>query len=257
MQIGARSRAVAVVSAGVLASVVGSGVAQADVNRVDSFVDGSGNTVTVTQSDTYINGVVPLDGSPLTREWFHNGRIAVAGADDFAGTVSVGYQFAYPMSIGGSINISFDTPSLTAKAKQKTETVKPEPTTTSPVEDEDEGDAGADEGDAGADAGDATVSAAEDGAPAATTKTTTTVESELVVTSPRTASQLTIAPGPGTQEVEVAAGDVSGALSELQFSNIHGTTTGVLGNLTIRPYVKVTADDGSSVVSYGDPQTLG
>lgn len=203
------------------------GVAQADVDRVDSFVDGSAHTITVTQSDTYINGVVPLDGSPLTREWFHNGRIAVAAAGaeaaDFSGTVSVGYQVAYPMSIGGSVSISFDSPQATAKVTQKTEPVPP--------------------------------AEVVEGGP--TTKTTTTATSTVTIESPQIASELNLAPGPGVQEFEIASADVSGELSELQFAGIHGTATGVLGNVTIRPYVKVTSASGSSVVSYGDPQVLG
>ncbi|OZC55884.1 hypothetical protein CH267_12250 [Rhodococcus sp. 06-621-2] len=235
MHFSARSRAVAVVSTGVLASVLGSGVAQADVDRVDSFVDGSGATVEVTQSDTYINGVVPLDGSPLTREWFHNGRVSVAalGADDFAGTLSVGYQFAYPMSIGGKITVSFNTPQLSSELSQKTKT---EEVTVTPDPETD-----------------------PDGVPVTTTETTTTTEltNTLEATTPEGKAELSIAPGPGTQEVEVASGDIEGALTELQFAGIHGSATGVLGNLTVRPFVKVTSDSGSYVVSYGDPQILG
>ncbi|MBY6414578.1 MspA family porin [Rhodococcus sp. BP-252] len=216
--VGRRLLVGAVVASGVV--ILAGGTAHADEDRVDSFVDGSGTAVTVTQSDTYINGVVPLDGNPLTREWFHNGRIAVAAdganAADFVGTVSVGYQFAYPMSIGGSVRVSFNSPTASVSSYRSTEI--------------DEKTGGS--------------------------KTTTTTDSEFKAETPRAVSELNLSPGPGTQEVEVGSADVAGELSEHQFAGIHGTATGVFGNVTIRPYVKVTSASGSSVVSYGAPWRL-
>ena len=63
-------RTAVVASAAVVGLVVGGGSASAAVDDSNSVVDGGGNTITVSQADTFINSVFPLDGSPLTREWF-------------------------------------------------------------------------------------------------------------------------------------------------------------------------------------------
>ena len=43
---------------------------------------------------------VPLDRNRLTREWFHSGKavynVVGPGADDFAGTLELGYQVGFP-----------------------------------------------------------------------------------------------------------------------------------------------------------------
>ncbi|WP_306438713.1 MspA family porin [Rhodococcus sp. 05-2254-6] len=95
--------------------MLGTGTASAAVDSSNSIVDADGNTVTVTLSDTFINGVAPLDGNPLTREWFANGRASydVQGpsADDFEGTLKIGYQIGYPMSLNGGVEVSWSSPS--------------------------------------------------------------------------------------------------------------------------------------------------
>nr|MCH9722739.1 MspA family porin [Actinomycetes bacterium] len=52
----------------------GSGTASAGMDNQMSLVDGGGRTMTVSQWDTYLDGVFPLDRNRLTREWFHSGR---------------------------------------------------------------------------------------------------------------------------------------------------------------------------------------
>ncbi|NIL78668.1 MspA family porin [Rhodococcus sp. B10] len=186
------------------AALATAGVAQAGVDSVNGITD-SGNTIEVTQLDTFINGVAPLDGSPLTREWFHNGRASVAvtgpSAVDFDGIVSAGYQIAYPMSLGGSVTFEFETPEATV-----------------------------------------TIDSA--------------VKPKVVISAPTVGFNAAIAPGPGVTEVEVASGSASGELTEIQFANVHGTATGILGNVTVRPYVKAVSSSGSTVVSYGAPWRL-
>lgn len=109
-------RTAVVASAAVVGLVVGGGSASAAVDDSNSVVDGGGNTITVSQADTFINSVFPLDGSPLTREWFHNGRaiVEVTGPDaaDFEGDITLGYQFGYPASLGGELTFSYSTPQL-------------------------------------------------------------------------------------------------------------------------------------------------
>ena len=90
--------------------------ANAAVDSSNSIVDGKGNTLTATQSDTSINFVQPLDGNPLTREWFHNGvaSFSVSGHDAkaFGGGMTIGYQVGYPATLNGQITFNYSTPSL-------------------------------------------------------------------------------------------------------------------------------------------------
>jgi hypothetical protein len=81
-----------------------------------SLVDGGGRTMTVQQWDTYLDGVYPLDRNRLTREWFHSGKakynVAGEGADEFKGTLELGYQVGFPWSLGVGINFSYTTPNI-------------------------------------------------------------------------------------------------------------------------------------------------
>jgi hypothetical protein len=90
--------------------------AQAEMDNQMSLVDGGGNTMTVQQWDTYLDGVYPLDRNRLTREWFHSGKakyeVVGEGAEDFAGTLELGYQVGFPWSLGVGINFSYTTPNI-------------------------------------------------------------------------------------------------------------------------------------------------
>jgi len=81
-----------------------------------SLVDGKGRTMTIQQWDTVLNGIFPLDRNRLTREWFHSGRalyvVAGPGAEDFVGTLELGYQVGFPWSLGVGINFSYTTPNI-------------------------------------------------------------------------------------------------------------------------------------------------
>ncbi len=94
----------------------GSGTASAGMDNQMSLVDGGGRTMTVSQWDTYLDGVFPLDRNRLTREWFHSGRakynVVGPGAEDFAGTLELGYQVGFPWSLGVGINFSYTTPNI-------------------------------------------------------------------------------------------------------------------------------------------------
>ncbi len=58
----------------------------------------------------------PLDRNRLTREWFHSGsamyNVAGPGADEFEGTLELGYQIGFPWSLGVGINFSYTTPNI-------------------------------------------------------------------------------------------------------------------------------------------------
>lgn len=96
--------------------LVGSTTAQAGMDNQLSLVDGKGRTLTIQQWDTFLNGVFPLDRNRLTREWFHSGKavyeVSGDGADDFAGTLELGYQVGFPWSLGVGLNFSYTTPNI-------------------------------------------------------------------------------------------------------------------------------------------------
>ncbi len=169
------------------------------------MVDGGGNTITVSQADTFINSVFPLDGSPLTREWFHNGRaiVEVTGpdADDFEGDITLGYQFGYPASLGGELTFNYTTPQL---------------------------ELGIDATGAG-------------------------TGGKFTDILPQAGASVTLEPGPGIADVEVGTGAASGARTEIQVANVHGTATNIAGNVSVRPYVKVVSSNGDTAVTYGQP----
>ena len=99
-----------------VAALAGGGTANAGLDDELSLVDGQDRTLTIQQWDTFLNGVFPLDRNRLTREWFHSGRakyiVAGPGAEEFEGTLELGYQIGFPWSLGVGINFSYTTPNI-------------------------------------------------------------------------------------------------------------------------------------------------
>ena len=99
-----------------VAGLVVAAPAQAVLDNQQSLVDGGGRTMTIQQWDTFLGGVAALDRNRLTREWFHSGKamysVAGPGADEFAGTLELGYQVGFPWSLGVGINFSYTTPNI-------------------------------------------------------------------------------------------------------------------------------------------------
>ena len=110
------SRVLIAMVAAVAALFVSTGTSHAGLDNELSLVDGQGNTLTIQQWDTFLNGVFPLDRNRLTREWFHSGKatyiVAGEGAEDFEGTLELGYQVGFPWSLGVGINFSYTTPNI-------------------------------------------------------------------------------------------------------------------------------------------------
>ncbi|OZF56270.1 hypothetical protein CH293_03525 [Rhodococcus sp. 14-2470-1b] len=222
---GLKSMGAAVVAgASVVGLVLGTGTASAAVDSTNSVVDANGNLITVTLSDTFINSVPPLDGNPLTREWFANGvagwTVTGPDADDFEGTVKVGYQVGYPASLGGKITFGYETPNFSI-------------------------------------GGSSDYTTALDG-----TETTVGGDSSYSTNNllPSVGFSAEIAPGPGIVDATGASGDVQGTEGDgtgpsgtIQIANVHGTATGILGNVRVRPYVSVTSSTGDVAVTYGNP----
>jgi hypothetical protein len=110
------SRVLVALVAAIAALFVSTGTSHAGLDNELSLVDGQGRTLTIQQWDTFLDGVFPLDRNRLTREWFHSGRavysVTGAGADEFAGTLELGYQVGFPWSLGVGINFSYSTPNI-------------------------------------------------------------------------------------------------------------------------------------------------
>jgi hypothetical protein len=110
------SRVLIAMVAAVAALFVSTGTSHAALDNELSLVDGQDRTLTIQQWDTFLNGVFPLDRNRLTREWFHSGRakyiVAGPGADEFEGTLELGYQIGFPWSLGVGINFSYTTPNI-------------------------------------------------------------------------------------------------------------------------------------------------
>ena len=110
------SRVLIAMVAAVAALFVSTGTSHAGLDNQLSLVDGQDRTLTIQQWDTFLNGVFPLDRNRLTREWFHSGSavydVAGPGADEFEGTLELGYQIGFPWSLGVGINFSYTTPNI-------------------------------------------------------------------------------------------------------------------------------------------------
>ncbi len=110
------SRVLIAMLAAIASLFVGTGTSHAGLDNELSLVDGQDRTLTIQQWDTFLNGVFPLDRNRLTREWFHSGRakflVDGPGADEFEGTLELGYQIGFPWSLGVGINFSYTTPNI-------------------------------------------------------------------------------------------------------------------------------------------------
>ena len=110
------SRVLIAMCAAIAALFVSTGTSHAGLDNELSLVDGQDRTLTIQQWDTFLNGVFPLDRNRLTREWFHSGSavfdVAGPGADEFEGTLELGYQIGFPWSLGVGINFSYTTPNI-------------------------------------------------------------------------------------------------------------------------------------------------
>ncbi|MCX5043774.1 MspA family porin [Aldersonia sp. NBC_00410] len=57
--------------------------------------------------------------------------------------------------------------------------------------------------------------------------------------------------GPGIQTVDVAAAEVAGPAGTIAIQGVHGSISGVMGMISIRPFLTVTTPRGDSVTTYG------
>lgn len=99
---------------GLVTALATAGTANAGMDSQRSSTLRSGDTMTVQLWDTFLNGVTPMDRNRLTREWFHSGRAVYEvngpGAEEFAGTLELGYQIGFPWSLGVALSFNYTTP---------------------------------------------------------------------------------------------------------------------------------------------------
>ncbi|GJF17985.1 porin MspA [Mycolicibacterium cyprinidarum] len=211
------SRVLIVMVAAISALFVSTGTSNAGLDNELSLVDGQGNTLTVQQWDTFLNGVFPLDRNRLTREWFHSGKATYIvdgeGAEDFEGTIELGYQVGFPWSLGVGINFSYTTPNIAFDGLQGRGFFTPEP-----------GD-----------------------------EFSGIVTPPLF---PGVSISADLGNGPGIQEVATFSVDVAGSGGSVAVSNAHGTVTGAAGGVLLRPFARLVSSTGDSVTTYGAPWNM-
>ena len=242
------ARNATVAAAAVAGLVLGSsGVANADVDDQNRIVS-AGNEVIVTQKDTFIQGVPAMGGSPLSREWFHNGvgTVNIVGPDaaDFEGsTFQFGYQFAWSAAIDGSMGVGWNSPGLEADVSPYVSDAFEPVTTTDddgnevPLTDEN---------------GEPVFRRIEGGGALTVDGADLTIDSIL----PQASAGMELTPAPGIEELVVAEGEFDGDFKEVQFANVHGAATGVIGPVQIRPFVRVITANGDNVTTYGKVWTI-
>ncbi|HMZ15722.1 MAG TPA: MspA family porin [Mycobacterium sp.] len=219
MKVMGRVLAAAVVA--VAALFVGTGTSHAGLDNQLSLVDGGGRTMTIQQWDTFLDGVFPLDRNRLTREWFHSGKAVYSvvgpGAEEFEGTLELGYQVGFPWSLGVGINFSYTTPNFLFDDAQ----VYAIPGTPS----------------------------ANNGIGPFNSIITPNILPGLSISAD-------LGNGPGIQEVATFSVDVAGPNGSVAVANAHGTVTGAAGGVLLRPFARLISKAGDSVTTYGEPWNM-
>jgi len=250
------ARNATVAFAAVAGLVLGSaGAASAEVNDQNRIVS-DGNEVIVTQEDTFINGVPPIGGSPLSREWFHNGRgtaniVGPTAADFEDTTFQFGYQVAWAASLDGAIGFSWESPDATFDVGVgRSDLIEPamidnpdhdpsDPESPKQIQDEDED-------------GNPLYTVIEGGGQLEVESAETGISSIL----PQATASIELTPAPGIAELVVAEGDFDGDFKSVQIANVHGAATGVIGPVSVRPFVRAITANGDNVTTYGQVWTL-
>ena len=73
---------------------------------------------------------------------------------------------------------------------------------------------------------------------------------------PQASAELSLSPAPGIEELVVAEGEFDGDYKTVQFANVHGVASGVLGSVQVRPFVRVITANGDNVTTYGKAWTV-
>lgn len=216
------TRALALAGVAALGITLGTGTAGAVVNNSSSIVDAQNNTIVISQGDTQIQSVPPLDSSPLSREFFHSGYVEVnisgPGAATMAGSkLSFGYQVGYPIALTGA-TIQLNTPALGYEL-EGTNVLTLTNLLTAPDADVLLGNRGELLGDI----------------------------------IPQQNFTFDLQPGGITDVPIVDAKEFNGPGAKIRISGVHGSVSGAVGPVTLRPYAKVQTAAGDIVMTYGAP----
>ncbi|MGW0017844.1 MspA family porin [Rhodococcus sp. NPDC003382] len=226
-----RFRAAALgVAAAAFVAMVNPGAAGAAVDNARSMPLDGGATIEVLQADTSIQSVPPLDSSPLSVEFFNDGvaavRITGPGADAFQDTkLTLGYQIGYPVALPGAI-VHIFTPSLNWGVGNSA--------------------------DFGIDLG-----FDNDGGAALGLGLGLGTSAELGGTIiPEQEIEVELEPG-GITEVPIVENlEFDGSGVTVRIAGVHGSVSGAIGPVTVRPFAKATTSKGDTVVTYGVPQRV-
>ncbi|WP_027501848.1 MspA family porin [Rhodococcus sp. UNC363MFTsu5.1] len=205
--------------------ILGNGTSAAVVNNANSLIDYQGNRIEVSQGDTNINAVPPLDSSPLSREFFHNGyaQVTIDGptAASFTGTkLSFGYQIGYPVALTGA-SVQLNTPGLGFEL---------------------EGTNGIVLGDF---LGDPDVQLGFENRGM--------LVGDII---PQQNLIVDLEPGGITDVPLVKEKEFDGPGARIRLAGVHGSISGALGQVTLRPYARVETASGDIAMTYGAPVPL-
>ncbi|MFC9789224.1 MspA family porin [Rhodococcus sp. NPDC127528] len=219
-------RALAVAGVSVVGLVFGTGTAAAGVDNANSLVDSSGDRVEVSQGDTAVNAVPPLDSSPLSREFFHNGyaEVQITGphAAEAKGTkLTFGYQLGYPIALTGA-TIQLNTPGLGFELEHSDNAL-----------------------------------VGFGGATPPTLVLNANNRAELLGDFiPQQNFTLDLQPGGITDVPVVKDKSFDGPGTRIRVAGVHGSVSGAIGQVTIRPYARAETEAGDIVMTYGAPVPL-
>ncbi|MCK0093364.1 MspA family porin [Rhodococcus sp. HNM0563] len=180
-----------------------------------------GRAIEVAQADTSIQWYPPLDSSPLSVEFFADGtttvRITGYEAARATGTkLTVGYQIGYPAALPGAV-AHVITPGLNIG------------------------------GDNTADLG---VEIIPDLAVGVDLGTGTGWDASII---PEQELEVDLQPGGITDIPIIEDHQFDGDTATVRFAGIHGSVSGALGPVTLRPYAKAVTSSNDVVITYGAP----
>ncbi|KOS56756.1 MspA family porin [Rhodococcus rhodochrous] len=218
------ARATALGAAAVLGMVVGSGSAGAAVDNARTLPLGNNNAIEVLQADTSIQSYPPLDSSPVSFEFFHDEVVSVnftgPDADSFQDTkLTIGYQIGYPVALNGAI-VHINTPSL--------------------------------DWEVGNEFG-IGVELAPEFALGLDASTGATIGGSII---PSQEIEVDLAPGGITDVAFVEDMEFDGRSATVRLAGVHGSVSGALGPVTIRPYARAVTSNNDTVITYGVPHRL-
>lgn len=219
------TRVVAVAGVAILGMALSNGTAAAGIDNVSSAPDSRGNTIEVLQADTRFQVVPPLDSSPISYEFFHDGVVAakITGpdAESFEGSrLTIGYHIGYPVALPAAV-VVLNSPNL--------------------------------------DWGLGTSQGIEVGDFLGEPEFALFAENSALIGGSIIPSQeldIELEPGGITVVPLLEDQEFDGNAAAVRLTGIHGSVSGALGPVTIRPYAMVTTENGDTVVTYGMPQRL-